>query len=72
MGWTEAGADEAFLWFDRDHNGSVSSGAELFGNFTPLLGGGFAKNGFVALKDFDTNADGIIDERDAIWAQLLL
>jgi len=72
MGWTEAGADEAFLWLDRNHNGAVTSGAELFGNFTPLRAGGFAKNGFEALQDFDDNGDGVIDERDAIWPQLQL
>jgi hypothetical protein len=72
MGWTEAGADEAFLWLDRNHNGRVTSGAELFGNFTPLRNGGLAKNGFEALRDFDTNNDGVIDNRDSIWPRLML
>lgn len=72
MGWTAAGADEAFLWLDRNHNGRVTSGAELFGNFTPLRNGDFAKNGFEALREFDDNHDGVIDENDAIWSELLL
>jgi hypothetical protein len=72
IGWTEAGADEAFLWLDRNHNGTVTSGAELFGNFTPLSSGGFAKNGFEALREFDSDNDGVIDSRDLIWPQLLL
>jgi len=72
MGWTAAGANEAFLWLDRNHNGRVTSGAELFGNFTPLRNGGFAKNGFEALAEFDDNHDGVIDENDAIWSELLL
>lgn len=72
MGWTAAGADEAFLWLDRNHNGRVTSGAELFGNFTPLRNGGFAKNGFEALSELDDNHDGAIDENDAIWSELLL
>jgi hypothetical protein len=72
MGWTAAGADEAFLWLDRNHKGKVTSGAELFGNFTPLKNGQLAKNGFEALREFDTNGDGVIDERDPIWSRLML
>jgi hypothetical protein len=72
MGWTAAGTDEAFLWLDRNHNGVVTSGAELFGNFTPLRNGQLAKNGFEALADYDVNHDGVIDSRDPIWSSLLL
>jgi len=72
MGWTAAGADEAFLWLDRNHNGRVTSGAELFGNFTPLRNGQLAKNGFEALAEFDANHDGVIDDHDPMWSQLLL
>jgi hypothetical protein len=72
MGWTAAGADEAFLWLDRNGNGRVTSGAELFGNFTPLGDGQLARNGFEALREFDFNNDGIIDSRDPIWSRLML
>jgi hypothetical protein len=72
MGWTAAGTDEAFLWLDRNHNGKVTSGAELFGNFTPLENGHLAKNGFEALRELDANGDGVIDERDPIWPRLML
>ncbi len=72
MGWTAAGSDEAFLWLDRNGNGRVTSGAELFGNFTPLRNGQLAKNGFEALAEYDANHDGVIDERDPIWSELLL
>jgi hypothetical protein len=72
MGWTAADADEAFLWLDRNHNHQVTSGAELFGNFTPLQNGETAKNGFEALAEFDANHDGVIDDHDPIWPQLLL
>jgi hypothetical protein len=72
MGWTAAGADEAFLWLDRNHNGKVTSGAELFGNFTPLQNGHRAKNGFEALLEFDANGDGVIDQQDPIWSRLML
>lgn len=72
IGWTAAGADEAFLYLDRDHDGMVTNGTELFGNATPLSNGAAAGNGFVALAQFDANHDGVIDERDAIWAELAL
>lgn len=72
IGWTAAGADEAFLALDRNHNGKIDSGAELFGSATPLSDGTRASNGFVALAEFDDNHDRVIDEKDAIWSQLLL
>jgi hypothetical protein len=72
IGWTAAGADEAFLWLDRNNNGRVTSGAELFGNFTPLKSGPLAKNGFEALAEFDSNHDGVIDDRDPVWSRLQL
>jgi hypothetical protein len=72
IGWTAEGRDEAFLWLDRNHNGRVTSGAELFGNFTPLKSGALAKNGFEALAEFDANHDGIIDDHDPVWSQLQL
>jgi hypothetical protein len=72
MGWTAEGADEAFLWLDRNHDGKVTSGVELFGNFTSLRNGQLAKNGFEALADVDDNHDGRIDDRDSVWSQLLL
>jgi hypothetical protein len=72
IGWTARDADEAFLWLDRNHNGRVTSGAELFGNFTPLKNGQIASNGFEALKEYDDNNDGVIDANDAVWTQLML
>lgn len=70
--WTAPGADEAFLWLDRNHNGLVDSGAELFGNATLLMSGRHAANGFEALKEFDDNHDGVIDASDTIWRNLML
>lgn len=70
--WTVRGADEAFLWLDRNGNGIVDNGAELFGNATTRLDGTRAQNGFDALKDLDTNGDGVIDSNDMVWNQLLL
>ncbi len=62
----------AFLALDRNGNGTIDSGAELFGNHTPLASGGVAANGFIALAQYDSNGDGVIDARDPIWSSLLL
>jgi Ca2+-binding RTX toxin-like protein len=67
-GW--AGADDGILVMDRDSNGSIDSGKELFGNETLLNDGTKASNGFQALAELDDNADGKIDANDASWSQL--
>lgn len=72
IGWTNSGADEAFLALDRDHDGRITSGVELFGTVTPLADGSIAGNGFKALAQYDDSHDGLIDEHDTIWSQLLL
>lgn len=72
IGWTAAGGDEAFLCLDRDGDGAITNGAEMFGNATPLRNGQRASNGFIALAEYDDNHDGMIDHKDAVWDSLLL
>jgi len=72
IGWTAAGADEAFLCLDRNGNGTIDDGSELFGTATRLKDGRRAPNGFAALAETDANGDGFLDERDPIWTRLLL
>jgi Ca2+-binding RTX toxin-like protein len=67
-GWV--GGDDGLLVWDRNANGEIDDGSELFGNATQLSGGGLASNGFQALAELDSNVDGKVDAADANWSQL--
>ncbi len=69
-GWVKS--DDAFLVLDRNGNGSIDNGRELFGDSTPLTAGGVAADGFAALAQEDTNGDGKVDSLDARFASLRL
>jgi hypothetical protein len=61
-----------WLALDRDGDGAITSGAELFGSATVLSSGTTAGNGFEALAELDANHDGVIDSRDPAFASLVL
>ncbi|MFM7267716.1 MAG: calcium-binding protein, partial [Cyanobium sp.] len=67
-GWV--GPGDGLLVRDRNGDGRISSGNELFGNATRLRSGGLAAHGFEALRDLDSNRDGQVDERDSEWGSL--
>lgn len=67
-GWAEAG--DGILALDRDANGVIDSGNELFGNHTKNNQGEVAQDGFQALSEHDGNYDGVIDKKDAVFSSL--
>jgi hypothetical protein len=67
-GWIKS--DDGLLVLDRNGNGTIDGGAELFGDNTPGPAGTPAANGFIALQGQDGNSDGQINSQDASYIQL--
>ncbi|WP_181040338.1 calcium-binding protein [Desulfobulbus oralis] len=67
-GWVAP--DDGLLVWDRNGNGQIDDGSELFGNNSLLENGQKAANGFAALAELDKNKDGVLDASDAAFAAL--
>ena len=81
VAWTHQDSDDAFLAMDRNGNGRIDDGTELFGNHTPAYPGqrelttanGFDALGFLQSPDYGrSHGDDIIDVRDDAFGRLLL
>jgi len=75
ISWTSFGSDDAFLCWDRNQNGVIENGSELFGYATPLWSGRPAKIGYRALAELDQsrmggNGDGKVDAHDRLFSEL--
>jgi len=81
VAWTLPNSDDGWLAMDRNRNGQIDSGQELFGNRTPAYGGQSkptTANGFLALAFLESPFygvsvfDQVIDARDAAYGLLLV
>jgi len=67
-GWVNP--DDGFLVWDKNGNGQIDDGRELFGDAFIKSNGQLAADGFDALTSLDANADGKVDALDAAFNQL--
>jgi hypothetical protein len=70
-GWV-AGDEGGLLALDRNGNGEIDDGSELFGEATALAGSKKSKDGYQALAQYDLNKDGTINASDAVFKKLVV
>ncbi|WP_413171071.1 calcium-binding protein [Anabaena azotica] len=67
-GWV--GKNDGLLVLDKNGNGKIDDGTELFGNNTILKNGSKAAHGFAALSELDINKDGKINASDSAYTKV--
>lgn len=75
VSWIARGSGDALLCLDRNGNGRIEGGQELFGDATPFLDGHQAENGYQALYELDLalgNGNGFVDPQDPFFDSLCL
>ena len=67
-GWVHS--NDGILVYDRNGDGKINNGGELFGDNTLLKDGSTAAHGFAALAELDDNGDGKVDAADSAFKKL--
>jgi hypothetical protein len=67
-GWIDSG--DGLLVLDRNQDGVINDGSELFGSSTVLPSGQAASDGYSALQALDDNHDGMITSADSVFGDL--
>ncbi|WP_107820362.1 calcium-binding protein [Neisseria sicca] len=67
-GWVAS--DDGLLVVDRNGDGIINDGKELFGDSSVLKDGTKAAHGYAALAEYDSNGDGVVDAKDADFDKL--
>ena len=67
---TWIGKGDGLLALDKNNDGKINNGSELFGDAMKKKDGTLAKDGFDALTDYDLNKDGKIDAADDVYSKL--
>ena len=64
------GTEDGFLALDKNNNGQIDNGGELFGDKFVMPDGTISSTGFEALSSLDDNADSAITEEDNEFVNL--
>ena len=67
-GWMQN--SDGLLVLDKNSDGVINNGNELFGNYTKDTSGNYSNNGFDALAKYDDNHDGMINSSDNVYKAL--
>jgi hypothetical protein len=67
-GWV--GQQDGLLVSDKNRDGLINDGTELFGSSTVLANGQNAVDGYQALAQFDSNSDGVVNKQDLDFGKL--
>ncbi|WP_298644134.1 calcium-binding protein, partial [uncultured Cardiobacterium sp.] len=67
-GWVHG--NDGILVYDRNGDGKINDGGEIFGDNTLLKNGKTAAHGFEAAADLDDNGDGKLDAADSAFNKL--